>query len=967
MSSSGTTGATLDAPGWANTQHLRDFRSRRGLDPQQRVFVVHGTNCSKVRTKLLERGWIENEDTSSRAFDLKWTVRPKRVDGLIGCVASQQIINHFRGAGNLDCKSAMAASLASCAACCDKLFPRQYDLRKALALKAFLEDYLLTAASATVQQQQSEEQQAGNTDELPPPPDAEEEFVAESPEVVSDDGDDEASSSSEDIEDPHGVVDAPCPLPTAVATGDEGSDCADGCQSASAVEPRRVTDDASATGRQPLPEGLPKPPARQTLPRLAPRSIIPGAGYREQQGSLPAKGLRRTESVPRFGRSVAGAPAGSLPQRERKSLVRKFSKETFANVQKPTPEELRLRKMLLRKHASGVLSRAAAMQRPFGSRVAETPEAIESLVRCCHDMEAVTGRSRCVPATLESRLAYYTDCYDATSQSSFSDALATLRSAGDVAQAVASSESTSPPVSCSQCSIHDAADGQPEAIYSAMNPPMAPLPCELLQQPAPQTSTSPAGNVVVGPQHRSFDGPSNAWIVKNMHSSKGRGITVFTDLRSLLDQALQHENKKRGTTWSCVAQKYLERPLTFQGHKVDLRLWVLLTSWYPCVAWVFDQPYFRVASSPLNFQTKAGKGKLHTQAHLTNRTLHGADNRISLDEFFKRVAQEWSWSLEDVQALYRARTWPQMLDGARAALLATQSAAVAEAEDYRWKTKRLDGPRSFELFGFDFALDLDMRPWLLEANCSPDMMPNGPDWVEEWSDKAVDGLLNIVLDSQEGKLRVGPEKQPKGDASETDLSRAPSPPPEADEELPPIEARPLVCLPPDEAHCSQGDGCYGARLASVPEKLVRGLKVDAAEGWLLFLNEAETAPKASSDRARAVQDLCSSWNARVANIRGGPSGQGHVQILREALLPMSKDGASAAPDTASQRASAGQPADAKARLAPLLPSARSRPAARVAVPNFLRQPLVAGHGATLMKRSRSEGPQLFALRGNGGE
>jgi len=53
-------------------------------------------------------------------------------------------------------------------------------------------------------------------------------------------------------------------------------------------------------------------------------------------------------------------------------------------------------------------------------------------------------------------------------------------------------------------------------------------------------------------------------------------------------------------------------------------------------------------------------------------------------------------------------------------------------------------PASFELYGYDFMIDEDLRPWLIEVNSSPDMSKNAP-ILKKIVFEAVDDLASVVL------------------------------------------------------------------------------------------------------------------------------------------------------------------------------------------------------------------------------
>lgn len=183
---------------------------------------------------------------------------------------------------------------------------------------------------------------------------------------------------------------------------------------------------------------------------------------------------------------------------------------------------------------------------------------------------------------------------------------------------------------------------------------------------------------------------SNVWIVKPHAMSKGEGIWV---MRSMPD-ILQHCQR-----WShCVVQKYIEKPLLMAGRKFDFRQWVLITSFEPLKVFVFSEPYCRVCQNPYN-----PRDLDDLQSHLSNWHVNrnGFEACVSLDQFKdeleKMSGSTLAWE-QDIQ--------PQMK---RIILDVCNNAA----------DKVVKRTQCFQLLGFDFMLDSDYRPWLMEVNAYP--------------------------------------------------------------------------------------------------------------------------------------------------------------------------------------------------------------------------------------------------------
>jgi len=223
----------------------------------------------------------------------------------------------------------------------------------------------------------------------------------------------------------------------------------------------------------------------------------------------------------------------------------------------------------------------------------------------------------------------------------------------------------------------------------------------------------------------------NVWIVKPASLSRGRGIACYNDLGSLLEHV-----KVRDCEW--IAQKYIEHPLVVKNKKLDIRQWVLVTDWAPLTIWFYDECYIRFSASEYN------PDDLHNKfSHLTNNSIGKHCEQFETSEIEGNM-----WSCSEFSEHIKNESGKDMFyEKIQPGMKTMVIKSLQSVQDMMESRKS-----SFELFGYDFLVDGDYKPWLIEINSSPSM-EYSTSITERLVQSVLDDTVKVIIDYPKAKIK----------------------------------------------------------------------------------------------------------------------------------------------------------------------------------------------------------------------
>ena len=241
----------------------------------------------------------------------------------------------------------------------------------------------------------------------------------------------------------------------------------------------------------------------------------------------------------------------------------------------------------------------------------------------------------------------------------------------------------------------------------------------------------------------------NMWIIKPINLNRGRCIQVLNDTNKIVEYLLKIQEMKKiesvdNNNFKCehvILQKYLEKPLLYQGRKFDIRIWILVIGGQENYVYIFKQGHLKATCAEYDINSSS------PFIHLTNYSVqkHNADfskkeigNEISYKDFQDDLDKKNSGKnfLKDI--------YPKIVYIIRLAFGSVKS-----------NINHLNKVNCFEIFGCDFILDEKYKPYLLEININPGLEISSP-LISKLVPRMVDDAFKLTIDKKYYKERENP-------------------------------------------------------------------------------------------------------------------------------------------------------------------------------------------------------------------
>jgi hypothetical protein len=227
----------------------------------------------------------------------------------------------------------------------------------------------------------------------------------------------------------------------------------------------------------------------------------------------------------------------------------------------------------------------------------------------------------------------------------------------------------------------------------------------------------------------------NDFYYKNEYENNNQNKNSFKNTNYSLNHNYNYdtlftENNYRSNI--CVIQKYIEKPLLYFGRKFDIRIWVLLTQ--NMSVYMFQEGHLKCCS--INYDLSSN----NTFCHLTNYSFQKYNSNFGKYEFGNEV------SFSDFQKNIDIN-YDKNINFKNDVLPKIKEIIKFTFESVKNKINPMDRKYCFEIFGFDFMLDCNFQPFLIEVNSNPGLEESSP-LIKMLIPRMLDDALRLTLDKE---------------------------------------------------------------------------------------------------------------------------------------------------------------------------------------------------------------------------
>ena len=256
----------------------------------------------------------------------------------------------------------------------------------------------------------------------------------------------------------------------------------------------------------------------------------------------------------------------------------------------------------------------------------------------------------------------------------------------------------------------------------------------------------------------------NMWIIKAINLCQGRCMQIAHNFNQMLnilnkfkegvefnftekvlgenneevkkphDKNEKKINKDFSKIYCCekvIIQKYIERPLLYNGRKCDMRIWVLVT--HTMKVYFFKEGHLKTCSIPYDIESKDAYSHITNysfQKHNRNFQKYEKGNEVPFYDFQTFLDKNYP----ERKYLIKKHLYTQIREIISISMMSVKDQINKNNRNYQ-----------FEIFGYDFMLDEEFNLFLIEINDDPGIEESSP-WISIIIPRMLDDALRLTID-----------------------------------------------------------------------------------------------------------------------------------------------------------------------------------------------------------------------------
>jgi tubulin polyglutamylase TTLL1/tubulin monoglycylase TTLL3/8 len=219
----------------------------------------------------------------------------------------------------------------------------------------------------------------------------------------------------------------------------------------------------------------------------------------------------------------------------------------------------------------------------------------------------------------------------------------------------------------------------------------------------------------------------NIWILKPSNLNRGREIILCDNLNKIEKEV--NNIKKNKKFQYLLLQKYIENILLYNKRKFDIRIWVLLVflnNKYNC--FYFKEGHLKSSTENYNINDN------NIYIHLTNYSIQKYNNNFSKYEIGNEISFKEFQNFLGEKINFKNKILPNIINIIKISINSVIN-----------KFNLINRNYCFEIFGYDFILDENYVPYLLEINTNPGLEISSP-LISKLIPRMIDDCFRLTID-----------------------------------------------------------------------------------------------------------------------------------------------------------------------------------------------------------------------------